>query len=92
MINIHKLKAKIKEKNMTQEELAKRIGIDSSTLSKRMNDLQGNNFTIEEATKMIEILSISGDEVTQIFFNNNLRIIKELKSANTQAKGGVWKN
>lgn len=68
MINIHKLKAKLKEKNMTQEELAKRIGIDSSTLSKRMNDPRGDNFTIEEATKMIEILSISGDEVTQIFF------------------------
>lgn len=68
MINTLKLKAKLKEKNMTQEELAAKIGINASTLNQKLNNIIGETLTIEEATKMSAILDISKEERIQIFF------------------------
>lgn len=68
MINTLKLKAKLKEKNMTQEELATKIGINASTLNQKINNTVGETLTIEEATKMSEILDISREERIDIFF------------------------
>lgn len=68
MINTLKLKAKLKEKNMTQEELATKIGINASTLNQKINNTIGETLTIEEATKMSEILDISREERIDIFF------------------------
>lgn len=68
IINTLKLKAKLKEKNMTQEELAAKIGINASTLNQKLNNTIGETLTIEEATKMSTILDISKEERIQIFF------------------------
>jgi hypothetical protein len=78
MINTLKLKAKLKEKNMTQEELATKIGINASTLNQKINNTIGETLTIEEATKMSEILDISREERMDIFFVNLLEKTQEL--------------
>ena len=53
---------------MTQEELATKIGINASTLNQKINNTIGETLTIEEATKMSEILDISREERIDIFF------------------------
>lgn len=78
MINTLKLKAKLKEKNMTQEELATKIGINASTLNQKINNTIGETLTIEEATKMSEILDISREERIDIFFVDRLEKAQEL--------------
>ena len=78
MINTLKLKAKLKEKNMTQEELATKIGINASTLNQKINNTIGETLTIEEATKMSEILDISREERIDIFFVDLLEKTQEL--------------
>lgn len=78
MINTLKLKAKLKEKNMTQEELATKIGINASTLNQKINNTIGETLTIEEATKMSEILDISREERMDIFFVGLLEKTQEL--------------
>lgn len=78
MINTLKLKAKLKEKNMTQEELATKIGINASTLNQKINNTIGQTLTIEEATKMSEILDISREERMDIFFVDLLEKTQEL--------------
>lgn len=78
MINTLKLKAKLKEKNMTQEELATKLGINASTLNQKINNTIGETLTIEEATKMSEILDISREERMDIFFVDLLEKTQEL--------------
>jgi hypothetical protein len=78
MINTLKLKAKLKEKNMTQEELATKIGINASTLNQKINNTIGETLTIEEATKMSEVLDISREERMDIFFVDLLEKTQEL--------------
>lgn len=68
MVNTLKLKAKLKEKNLTQEELAKKLKINASTLNKKINNVSGNNLTIEEATNMKKILDIPDEAVNEYFF------------------------
>ena len=61
-----KLKGKIVERAMTQEEVAAKLGIDSSTLSRKMK-ADGLSFTIEQMHKLVDILSITPQEAIQIF-------------------------
>lgn len=61
-----KLKGKIVERAMTQEEVAAKIGIDSSTFSRKMK-AEGLSFTVEQMHKLVEILDISPQEAIQIF-------------------------
>lgn len=63
-----KLKGKIAEKSMTQEEVAGKIGIDSSTFSRKMR-ADGLSFTIDQMHKLVEILDISQKEAVQIFLS-----------------------
>ena len=61
-----KLKGKIVERAMTQEEVALKIGIDSSTFSRKMK-ADGLSFTVEQMHKIVEILNMSPNEAIQIF-------------------------
>jgi len=61
-----KLKGKIVERAMTQEEVAEKLGIDSSTFSRKMK-ADGLSFTIEQMHKLVDILSITPQEAIQIF-------------------------
>ena len=70
MINTLKLKAKLKEKNLTQEEVANRLGINPSTFNKKINNEIGETLTIQEATNLKNILEITNNDMVDIFFAN----------------------
>ena len=68
MRNTAKLKAKLKERNMTQEELAKLMGKNPATINAKLNNKTGETLTIEETSKMKDILQINVSEMVEIFF------------------------
>ena len=67
MANIKKLKGKIIEMGTNVENLAKSLGIDRSTLYRKLND-NGETFTIKEARMIAEALKLTAEEVNAIFF------------------------
>lgn len=60
-----KLKGRMKEKRITQEEMAAMIGVAPSTLNKKLND--GGEFKGNEMKKIAEILGIAG-KIDDYFF------------------------
>jgi len=59
MINATLIKAKIVENEMTQAELANKLGMTAKTFSIK---LKTGKFGLDEAGKMIEILKIDNPE------------------------------
>lgn len=68
MVNVNKLKGKIVECNMNVEDLAKVMGIDKTTLYRKLNS-NGKNFTIGEADLISKALDLTYSEVNAIFFS-----------------------
>ena len=67
-LNTAKLKGKMRELNITQEELAKLIGVALSTLNRKLqDDKSGDTFTIGEIIKIVEVLKLSKEEAIIIF-------------------------
>lgn len=64
--DMHKLRGKIVERQLTQEEFAALIGMDASTFSRKMR-ANGLAFTVGQMHKIVDILALSHDEATQIF-------------------------
>jgi transcriptional regulator with XRE-family HTH domain len=69
MVNVNKLKGKIVENGLTVEKLAEQIGMDRSTLYRKLNNA-GETFTIREANLICRVLNLTGTEATAIFFSN----------------------
>lgn len=67
MAKTNKLKALIVEQGLTQNKVAKAIGIDKTTLSRKINN--STPFTIEEAKQIAKLLKMSGEQATEIFFD-----------------------
>lgn len=67
MINTNLLKAKIVEHGMTQQEVAKLIGMSPKTFSIKMNS---GKFGLDEADKLIAVLKI--DKPDKYFFANSV--------------------
>ena len=68
IVNVNKLRGKIVEQGITVEKLASQIGIDRSTLYRKMNN-EGESFTIKEANLICKALNLNGQEATAIFFS-----------------------
>ena len=68
MINVLKLKGRIKEKNLTQEILAEKMELNPSTLNYKINSENGEYLTISETEKLIAILEIPKNELPLYFF------------------------
>lgn len=66
MCCIAKLKGKMVEKNINQEKLSKTIGMNKSTLSRKLKT--GESFTIGEANKIMMALNLSEEDALAIFF------------------------
>ena len=67
-MNTAKLKGKMRELNITQEELAKLIGVALSTLNRKLqDDRSGDAFTIGEVIKIVEVLKLTKEEAIAIF-------------------------
>lgn len=71
MINTAELKAEIKRSGMTQEQLAKEIGMNPSTLNKKINNKQ-SVLSVDEAQKIAKILEIPQEKLIGIFFTLEL--------------------
>lgn len=72
MVNTLSLKAKLKERGMTQEEAAKRLGIDPSTFNRKINNESGNVITVREAEALSRLLQIPKEDLVTIFFAEKL--------------------
>lgn len=68
MVNINKLKGKIVENDLTIEKLADIIGINRSTIYRKLNH-EGETFTIKEANLIARALNLTAEEVNAIFFS-----------------------
>lgn len=66
MINVNKIKARMVELGYTQERLANEMGVDTSTINRKINYSDGSKLTVLEAYKLTEILSI--ENPTDYFF------------------------
>ena len=64
-MNINKLKGKIVENGMNVETLAGMIGIDGSSLYRKLNNFE--RITIGEAVKMKDALNLNDAEAYEIF-------------------------
>lgn len=71
LVNVNKLRGKIVEKNCTVETLAEKIGINKSTLYRRING-GGIDFTIGEVYEIVDALGLTVEEAVQIFFASDV--------------------
>lgn len=70
-MNIRKLKAAMVERGINTAQLADRIGVNRSTLYRRIAT-HGRGFTIGEAESIAAVLNLSPAESTAIFFGNDV--------------------
>ena len=68
-MDVQALKAKILSCGYNIVEFSDKVGIDRSTFYRRL-DKDGNNFTIEEALRIKEVLSLTDSEAYSIFLLN----------------------
>ncbi len=64
--NYSKLLGRIRERDLTQEQLAKAIGKNKSTISAKVNNQF--SFTQEEMDAICKVLDIPSDEIGAYFF------------------------
>lgn len=64
-MNTQKLKDKILDLGLNVESVAQKIGVDKSSFYRKLNN--GEKFTIGEARRIKGALSLSDDEVNEIF-------------------------
>ena len=64
-MNIQMLKGKIVEKGLNVESVAEKIGIDRSSLYRKLNN--GEKISCGEAKRIMEVLGLSEEEATLIF-------------------------
>ena len=67
MLDVQKLKGKIVEKGKSVESVSAELGINPATFYRK---LKNNSFEINEADKLVDILSLTSDEAISIFFSN----------------------
>lgn len=61
-MNYEKLKEAMKKRKVTNKQLAEHLNIDRSTLYRKLNMINGNDFTCSEMRSICLFLVISGDE------------------------------
>lgn len=67
MVDVNKLKGKIVEKALSVEKVAVAIGIDKTTMYRKINN-SGESFTIGEADRIAKLLDLTAFEAQSIFF------------------------
>lgn len=66
-VNVTKIHAKLKELSMSVEDAAKQMGIDRSTLYRKLNN-NGAGLTVRDAQLLVSILHLTQQEALAIFF------------------------
>lgn len=70
MVNVNKLRGKIVERGLTIEDVAEAMGINRSTLYRKLQ--MPNNITIGEANAICKILNLTSKEAIDIFFSSDV--------------------
>lgn len=65
-MNVQKLKGKMVEKGMNVNRLAEQLNLDRSSLYRKFGNFE--RLTIGEASQIKEILELTNEEATDIFF------------------------
>ena len=65
-LNHSKLRGRVKEFGYRQEDVAKKIGINKSTMSAKLNNVSA--FTADEIDDICRLLDISKHEIGAYFF------------------------
>lgn len=65
-MNVNKLKGKIVENGLNVSQLASSIGIDMTTMYRKLTS-NGDTLTISEAEKISKVLNLSMEDVNAIF-------------------------
>ena len=65
-MNILKLRGKMVERGCNVEALAAELGVDKSTVYRKLNN--GESFTIADVQKIKTVLDLTNDEASDIFF------------------------
>ena len=66
-VNVDLLKRSIAASGKTKEAVAREIGIDYSTFTRKMNS-QGLAFSVGQMHKIVDVLGISNETASNIFF------------------------
>ena len=69
MTNMNKLRGKIVENGMSVSELAEKIGMDKSTLYRKLNN-NAETLLVKEAKAIASVLGLTSDEAAVIFFGS----------------------
>lgn len=69
-MDVRKLKAKVIERGMNVETLAAKLGVDRSTMYRKLGEIE--KFTVGEARKIKEELGLTGEEARDIFFGDTV--------------------
>lgn len=64
--NMTMLRDKMAEKHISNEAMAKKIGVDASTFYRKMKS-DGTNFTVGQMHKIVEVLGLTSEEAALIF-------------------------
>ena len=62
------LRGKFREKNMTQADVAAKIGISLSRFNAKLNEAGGAEFTLGEVLALKRLFDISAEQMDEIFF------------------------
>lgn len=68
--DIDSLKKTMEERGINIQDLAKKIGVDASTLYRKLS-AGGEKFTIGEVHRMMEAIPLSRDDANRIFLSIN---------------------
>ena len=71
MVDVEKLKKIIDESGQTVRNIAGKMGIDVSTLYRKLQK-GGESFTIKEASQLTEVLSLDSEKAQKIFFGEKI--------------------
>lgn len=66
MINTNKIKGRMREKELSQAQAARIMGISPCTLNLKINNARAT--TLDEAEKLCKLLDIADEEFVHYFF------------------------
>lgn len=71
MVNIEKLRAAMEAGGVSIEDAASALGVNRATLYRRLQQA-GASFTLEEVSKLADLLRLNRAEMETIFFDREL--------------------
>ena len=67
-MNTNLLKGKMREKGLTQEAVAVRMGVSLSRFNAKLNERAGAEFSLGEVQTLRRMLDLTAKQTEQIFF------------------------